>query len=315
MRLEITPEPTIYKTFQFSRTITHVEWSPDSKYLLVNLGFDMGRPGYQTEFSLINIASGEVVFTRKHRDGPRDVPVNAIGWMTDSKRFITATPDGLLYVWNLKGEVVDEKDLGEDRFVDKMCMVPGQNAAVISTNDNKVEVFSFEGEETRHVDTMTERPAAMLISPDGSYLSISTKANADLCRPAQILIYDFTTLTFLRALEADSYVNEMFIIMPTYCGPHFEILCAGSENGKLHFWDVETGEMILVLEEHSKHSGWSAFHPTMPGLMASCSDDNHIILWVTKDLSRALQDEDEKWLECRRTDATLLPPIDIKKGW
>ncbi|KAF9895626.1 Dipeptidyl peptidase 2, partial [Lobosporangium transversale] len=135
----------------------------------------------------------------------------------------------------------------------------------------------------------------------------------DLCRPAQILIYDFASLTFMRALEADSYINEMFKIMPTFGGPHYEMLCAGSENGKIHFWDVETGELITVLEEHSKHSGCTAFHPTTSGLMASCSDDNHIILWVTKDLCRSLQDEDEKWMESRRIEVKP-PPINIKKG-
>ncbi|KAG0352148.1 WD repeat-containing protein 26, partial [Gamsiella multidivaricata] len=304
----VTPEPTAYKTIQFPRTITHVEWSPDSKYVLVNLGFDAFRPQQATEFHLIDVAAGEVILKRKHRDGPRDIPVNAIGWMTDSKRFITAPRDGLVYIWNLEGEVVQELDM--DKTVDIMYMVPGENKAVI-TSDNKVEVISFEGEESKYVAMVEERPTVMSVSPDGSYLSISIKSDVDLCRPAQILIYDFRTLTFLRALEADSYVNERFIIMPAFLGPNKEILCAGSENGKLHFWDVETGEAIAMLEEHSKHCGWSAMHPTMPGLMASCSDDNQIIIWTTKDLGRALQDEDEKWMESRREE---LPHIDIKKG-
>ncbi|KAF9090473.1 hypothetical protein BGX27_002255, partial [Mortierella sp. AM989] len=309
----VTPEPTIVKTFQFPRTITHVEWSPDSKYILVNLGFDAYRPVFATEFHLVDVAAGEIVLTRKHRDGARDIPASGIGWMTDSERFVTGTSDGLIYVWNLQGIVVQEVDVGDDKTLDRLIMIPGQNAAAIVTNLSRVEIISLDGGETRYVDTMADKPATMAISPNGSYLSVSMKSDADLCRPAQIFVYDFQTLKFIRVLEADSYVNDRFIIMPMFCGPHGEILCAGSENGMLNFWDVETGEQIMILEEHSKHSGWVAFHPTMPGLMASCSDDNHIILWVTKDLSRALQDEDEKWIETHREEPTL-PSIDIKKG-
>ncbi|KAF9194771.1 WD repeat-containing protein 26 [Haplosporangium sp. Z 11] len=308
----LTPEPKVHKSLQFSRSITHVEWSPNSKYLFVNLGFDTGTPGYVPEFSLIDVATGEIVLTRRHHSDEQEIHVNGIGWLGDSERFVTAPQDGMIYVWNLKGEVVQEVDIGKDKNVEKMCMIPELNAAAIVTNDNKVEIISFDGKETRHVEHMSDRPTAMAVSPDHSYLSITIKSDASLCRTAQILIYDFQTLTFLRALEAYSYVNERFVIMPSFCGPHGEIICAGSENGKVQFWDVETGEVIMVLEEHSKHSGWVTFHPTVPGMMATCSDDSHIILWVTKDLSRALQDEDEKWLENRRN---ALPPIDIKKGW
>ncbi|KAG9319994.1 hypothetical protein KVV02_002410 [Mortierella alpina] len=307
-----TPEPTIYKTFEFSRSITNVEWSPDSKHLLVNLGFDIGSPGSAPEFNLIDVENGEIVLTRRQRDGPHDVHVNGIGWLSDSKRFVTAPMDGMIHVWNLQGEVVQEVDIGADQHVEKMCMITGHDKALIVNGENKIEVISFDGQEARYVDLMADRPSALSVSPNGLYLSISMKTNADLCRPAQILIYDLQTLTCLRALEADTYINEKFVIMPSFFGPGGEILCAGSENGKIHFWDVETGELIDVLNEHYKHSGWVTIHPTLQGMMATCSDDNHIILWTTKDLSRALQDEDEQWMESRRT---VLPTVDIKKGW
>ncbi|KAF9992480.1 hypothetical protein BGZ79_003030 [Entomortierella chlamydospora] len=312
--LGITPEPTVYKTFQFARTVTQVEWSPDSKYLLVNLGLDILRPGYMTEVNLIDVAAGEIVLTRRHTDGAHDVPANGIGWLTDSERFVTGTIDGMIYVWNLQGVVVQEMDVADNKTLDKWCMIPGQNAAAIVTDRSKIEIISFNGEERRYVDSVADAPTVMAVSPNGSYLAISMKSDEDLCRPAQIFIYDFQTLTFMHALEADSYVNDRFLIMPTFCGPNGEILCAGSENGKLNFWDVETGEQIMVLEEHSKHTGWTAFHPTMPGLMASCSDDNHIILWATKELNRALQYDDDKWIESHREKPAQLS-IDIKKGW
>ncbi|KAG0204803.1 hypothetical protein BGX28_003375 [Mortierella sp. GBA30] len=306
------PEPDICKKFEFKRSITHVEWSPDSKYLFVNLGFDLDTPGFAPEFNLIDIETGQTVLTRRHQSGQLDVHVNGIGWLSDSERFVTAPMDGMIYVWNLEGEVLKEIDIGTALFVEKMCMIPQQNKAVIVNNLNKVEIVSFDGQPIRYLDLMADKPAAMFVSPNGRYLSISMKTNVDLCRPGQILIYDLETLTFLRALEADTYINKMFVIMPAFLGPNCEILCAGSETGAVHVWHVETGELIDVMYEHSQHSGYATSHPTIPGMMATCSDDNHIIVWVTGDLSRALQDEDEKWSESKRSP---LPSVDIKKGW
>lgn len=91
-------------------------------------------------------------------------------------------------------------------------------------------------------------------------------------------LYDTRSWSFLRRLEAESYVNVKFVITPAFGGPNDEIVCCGSENGKLHFWDVETGELVKVLEEHSQHVGCASFSPVSPGLMVSCSDDNHIIV-------------------------------------
>ncbi|KAF9366681.1 hypothetical protein BGX34_010356 [Mortierella sp. NVP85] len=310
-----TPEPTVHKTLQFSRTITHVEWSPDSKYLLVNFGYDPARPAYATELSLIQVETGETVHTQRHRDGMHDIPIMGIGWMTDAQRYITAPQNGSIYIWNLKGEV-EREVLIDDRSIQWMQMIPGQNAALILTDERRIEVLSIDGDQAsfRYVDTIADKPTGVRTSPDESYLAIAMKSNDDLCRPAQILIYDFRSLTFLRALEADSYVNEAFIVMPTFLGPNSEILCSGSENGKVHMWDIETGELIQVLEEHSKHCGWMATHPTIPGLMASCSDDNHIIIWVTKELSRSLRNDDEKWVRRKRMGVSP-PPVDIKNGW
>lgn len=85
-------------------------------------------------------------------------------------------------------------------------------------------------------------------------------------------------MSFLKFFEADTYTNEAFMIIPSFVGPNQELLCAGSESGKLNFWDIESGEFIAVLEEHSMHAGCTAANPLHPGMMASCSDDNLIIM-------------------------------------
>ncbi|KAF9922035.1 WD repeat-containing protein 26 [Linnemannia zychae] len=315
----LTLEPTVLRTFQFARSITHVHWSPDSTRLLVNLGFDPVVPTYTYEINIYDVLTGEMILSRKHTNGDRDVHAFAVGWMGDSKHFVTAPSDGQIFIWNIQGEIIKTIDIDEDpqiqTHVEAMHMIPGQNAAVITDNLFKVRVISLDDEKSKYVDRMASNPSSMVLSPSQKYLAISIRESAEVCRPSQILIYDFKKLKFLRALEADTYINKNFVIHASFTGPNDEILATGSENGIVHFWDIESGELILERGEHSQHCGWTEMHPTLPGLMASCSDDNHIILWTTKDLCRALQDEDDKWMELSRKKTVGQLPVNLKKGW
>ncbi|KAF9572004.1 hypothetical protein BGW38_008561, partial [Lunasporangiospora selenospora] len=221
--------------------------------------------------------SGKYVLTQRHTTASGPIDATAIGWLMDSERFVTCQNGGNICMWNIKGELLKEFPL-LNGYAIRMAMIPGENAAVVVNSELEIEIVPFEGEEPpKLMDHLAERPSGVTLSYDASYLALAVKSDDDLCRPAQVVVYDFKARTFLRVLEADQHMNHDFVIMPAFCGPHGEMLCSGSENGKIHFWDVETGEVISMLDEHSKHSGWATFHPTLPGMMATCSDDNHIL--------------------------------------
>lgn len=306
-----TLEPTVHQSIQFQRTVTQIEWSSDSKYLLINLGLDVNSIGLLVpECKVYEIATGEVILTRRHQSDGHDIHVNDVTWF-DSTRFVTAPETGSVTVWNIQGNVVHEGDSG-DKAVWRLRMIPGQERAICVTSDNSVEIVSFDGTPPKLVDRLSDRPGALAVSENAAYFAITMKGDPSLCRPAQVLVYDMHSLSFIRSMEADTFIDDVFVIMPAFCGPDMEIVCAGSETGKQHFWDIESGELIAVLDEHSQHSGWMSFNTATPGMMASCSDDNHIIIWVTKDLSRSLQDEDDLWIE---QHTVISPPLNIKNGW
>ncbi|KAG9325708.1 hypothetical protein KVV02_006211, partial [Mortierella alpina] len=219
------PEPRIYKTFNYKRTITQVEWSPNSQYLLANLGYDLHRPDFNTE-----------------------------------------------------GEIIREIAVPKAIWAEHIRMIPGKDEALIYTKAHTLEHLSLgETVSSKRVDEVSGRTLAVNISRQGKYLALSSKVDEELHRPAQISLYDLKTMSYLRSFEAETYINDVFMIVPAFAGCHEELLCAGSENGKLHFWDVETGEVVSVLDEHSNHSGCMSVHPNQAGMAVSCSDDNTII--------------------------------------
>ncbi|KAF9904479.1 hypothetical protein BX616_001280, partial [Lobosporangium transversale] len=265
-----TPDPSVYKTFSFPRTATHVEWSPDSKYVLANFGNDIFRPELIPEVNLIDVENGEILIKRSYKNDFGYVWANAIGWFSDSERFVTALDDGLYCIWNVNGEMVKEYAMDNDLTARHMKMIPGRDEAVILTKAHTIEIISFE--ETviaRRLDSSISITMSMTISPDGSYMALGSKTDKELLRPAQILLYDLRSMTFMRSFEADSYMNQTFVIIPAFVGPNQELLCAGSENGKLHFWDIESGELVEVLEEHMMHAGCVSVNPKYPGMISS----------------------------------------------
>ncbi|KAG0349537.1 hypothetical protein BG005_010912 [Podila minutissima] len=265
-----SPEPSIHKTITFTRTVSQVEWSPDSRYLLMNFGFDTMAPDSKPEINVYDVQ-------------------------------------------DLQGKVLRTGSSG-DVIPKSAKILASLNMAAILSQDRALVVLSLEGDENmRVVDKLSCLPSIITLSSDSRILAVSLSEDPDSSRAAHVNLYETQNWSFLRTLEAETYVSKTFIIVPTFGGPNDELVCCGSENGILHFWDVETGELVKILEEHSQHVGCASFSPVYPGLMVSCSDDNHIIIWVTKDLSHSLQDADQKWIEKRK--ASIKPPINIKNGW
>ncbi|KAF8944502.1 WD repeat-containing protein 26 [Haplosporangium gracile] len=310
----MTPEPSIYRTINFKRSISHISWSPDSKYLLLNLGYDGWHKDFIYELQVVEVESGEILFNRPSQVNTCSTIVSDVAWFPDSQRFLYSDDRGKFSIYNLKGDVIQEYIVEKAQGGKFVRNIPGTNDFAVLTFGLTLEIHSFgETHTIRSLGAQTQQATTVNVSHQGRYAVVTVQEDKQFHRPAHMALYDLKTMTYLRSFEAETFENSFFIIMPTFIGPREELLCAGSENGKLNLWDVETGDLISVLDEHAKHSGCMASTLVQPGMMASCSDDNHIIVWVTKELQSQLQESDEKWLEKRHQSAR--PVIDIKKGW
>ncbi|KAF9127156.1 hypothetical protein BGW39_006080 [Mortierella sp. 14UC] len=307
----MTPEPSIYKTLTFDRSVTRVTWSPNSKYLLINLGYNHMCPDSIYKVQLVDIESGETLFARDHQE---NTMTQDIAWFPDSERFLSVDDNGKFCIWNLKGEIIKEYLVDRKESGMRVRNIPGTDDFVVFTSSTRLEVHSFGKTHTiRHLGANIYQGTALTVSEQGRYAAVTVRDDKAILRPAHIVVYDLKAMAYLRSFEAETHFSQDFVIIPAFIGPNEEILSAGSENGKLHFWDVETGDLVSVLDEHSKHSGCITSNQVQPGMIASSSDDNHIIVWVTKELQNELHDSDEKWMEERRKLAR--PAFDIKKGW
>ncbi|KAF9432782.1 hypothetical protein BGZ76_010318 [Entomortierella beljakovae] len=309
----VSPEPSVHLSFSLTKTVTTIEWSPDSKYILLNLGFLPQDPDNTPVLKIIDIQTGEIVFVTSYlRDG-EPLPARSICWFPDSERFLAAF-DGVNVIWNIKGEILHEFPVDKLSSAMHLKSIPGKDEFVVNT-ELTTEVISFNNGKmsSKFLDHALIMTFAMTVSSDGAYLAKTLKSDKSVERPAQIALYDLKNMTFLRFFEAETYINDMFVMIPSIVGPNMELLCAGSENGLIHYWDIESGELVHTIEEHSSHVGCISVNTCYPGMVASCSDDNSILIWTTDRLREELTKSDEKWMIDHPTET--LPTVNIKKGW
>jgi WD40 repeat protein len=64
-----------------------------------------------------------------------------------------------------------------------------------------------------------------------------------------------------------------FVIRSMFGGVDEGFIASGSEDGRAYVWRRESGVLVGVLEGHSSSINATAWNPTLPGMLATCSDD------------------------------------------
>ncbi|KAF9976435.1 hypothetical protein BGZ73_008570 [Actinomortierella ambigua] len=309
----MTPCPKVMKSLTMDRVPTDMAWSPNSKYLCINLGRKGEQAGYAKYLvAIVDVETSEIVANIYHPSEAKCA--TGVGWFPNSDRVVTVSHDGIFCVWNPKGELLEKYEYPEHQIA-SLSMVKDHEVAMFATTKDEVFVFDMSPNvphehRLRRLDNLSSLVGSFAFRRD-NIVALSILLDPHLPRKPHVLLYNWQTMTYLRTLEADTYENYKFLIMPSFAGPQEELLVTGSENGLVHVWDVQSGELIQTLEGHSQHVGCVTSNTAEPGMMATCSDDNHIIVWVTKELARKLEQSDQEFVKYQ----PVTVPVDLKKGW
>ena len=59
-----------------------------------------------------------------------------------------------------------------------------------------------------------------------------------------------------------------------------KIICSGSADGKIFFYDHSTARVMRTIEAHSAPCTDVAYHPTLPSWVATCGWDGQVKVWM-----------------------------------
>lgn len=90
-----------------------------------------------------------------------------------------------------------------------------------------------------------------------------------------LALYDAFDGRKVRELTGNSNVSGMEL--EASFSPDGKFICSGSDDGKIFFWETDTGREVMVLEGHALAVGSAAFNPRYLQLATACQN---VVLWL-----------------------------------
>lgn len=201
---------------------------------------------------------------------------------------LTPTPDGRKVVFACgtipaQSHQLVVADLVDcPHFSDTDCRTINEDGAIIG--------FTISS-DSRFVVVMVrqfQQPLEIALKTVHSNREWRSYADPAVYKQFRVRIYDLDTLQLLRefsgpqAITPNSQTNSIFASWPTFGSDGQDrdaLVCTGSENGKLHVFHWKLGAVISEMKAHDNVVNAVQFHPHIPGLLATASDDRSIKLF------------------------------------
>lgn len=162
---DISQNPPTQKKFPHGTPILTVAISPSSQFILT------GSTGAAFLFDLTE----DVCYVQPH-----DSPVTAANFSHDSRRAVTCTVAGKIYVWELvpAPKIPRAMSHPEPIRVEKVCYSPNDQQILTSGGDTNARLWNLSGSLAYGIIEGHEQPVAdSFFSPDGGVVVTLTKNN------------------------------------------------------------------------------------------------------------------------------------------
>ncbi len=193
--------------------------------------------------------------------------VNAAVFLPDGERFLSASNDGTLILWEREsGDIIRRFEGHEDSVYD-VALSPDGTRAVSCDNAGKLIIWDIEtGEAVRTLEGHTDRVNAVDWSSDGLHV-ISASDDGTL------ILWNVETGEALRTLEG--HTNW---VLDVAFDPIGRRAVSGSADTTLILWDMRTGRAVRKFEGHTDFVTAVAFAPDGRGVLSG-SADTTLRLW------------------------------------
>lgn len=262
--------------FGHSEPCSHLAWSPDDHYLLTASSDRTVRLWAPPEHTPVRIF-------QKHSDA-----VTSVGWLHDSRRFVSAGFDCRAFLWDVDGTELYRwefpgrvQDLGITRDGARMLLVSSErNLKIIDMQSCRELPPLPEGDDVTSLCTSKLR--------DEVLVSVAQQVSNAQQTPV-IRLWDLTARRV--AQRYFGHMQGRFVVRCCFGGPREEFVVSGSEDAQVYVWHRHHGSLLQVLPGHSATVNavcWAAALPA-DGLghgshLVSAADDNALRVWSSEPL-------------------------------
>ena len=196
--------------------------------------------------------------------------VNALKLLSDGRRFVSASADNTIRLWNLSTGENLQTFTGHQAFVNAIALSPDERTFYSGSADGAILVWDAATGTQRAEFTGHAGPVnALDRTPDGRYL-ISAASDGT------IKVWDTSTQALITTLEGHTGAVNAVVV-----SNDGQRIISGGTDHTIRIWDLQIGETIGVLEDHESYI--NAIAISLDGrFLFSASADQTIKRWDLK---------------------------------
>ncbi|CAF0901227.1 unnamed protein product [Rotaria sordida] len=239
--------------------IGYIAWCPFSRYIIA-CGTDECN-----EIWIWDIQKEE---QRSRIHHTPDDSLTCAAWLPCGTRFVCGGSRGQFYYCDIEGNVIDSWE-----GVRLQCLnVTNEGIILAADAQKRISSYKFDSLTDQQIIHEDHPIMSFTISKDGrlALLNIATQG---------VHLWDLNDRQLLRKYQGVTqghYVNHA-----TFGGPNEEFIASGSEDSKVYLWHRRQERPIMIFSGHTRTVNCVSWHPILPLLFASASDDATVRIWST----------------------------------
>lgn len=238
--------------------VSYITWSPDSNYIIACGTEDC------SEVWVWNIETKSLA--SKVSNTAEDSLITA-SWHANSQRFVAAGTRGHFYQCDLYGSVLT---LWEGVRVHCVACLADNKTVLAADTQYRIRGYNLEDKTDFNI-LKEDHPIMSFTLNDNGRLALLNVATQG------VHLWDLRNRCLVRKFQG--VTQGFYTIHSCFGGVKQDFIASGSEDNKVHVWNLQQEKPILVLEGHTRTVNCVHWNPVVPTMLASVSDDYTVRIW------------------------------------
>ncbi|MBU0730090.1 MAG: caspase family protein [Proteobacteria bacterium] len=218
-----------------SSTILDLAFSPDGKKIV-----SASKDG---SAKVWDFTTGNHLATLKdHKDA-----IFTVAFSPDGKHIVTGSDDNNLCLWDSANGRLIKTMSGHSEPVRTVAYTP-DGKILSGSSDKTVQLWAADGTHIKKIAKLKSRIRGISISPDGGTIVVGNAARKEP--------FNCVSLKIPEGEKLSTFKEHKSFAPATAISPDGLTAASGDNEGKVHLWDINTGNLIQTLEGNGRQV-WS----------------------------------------------------------